>query len=268
MDPETDRAFQTINNSGGTLEDKLAAVDKLWATDQAKADIRHALLETRPPDVTSLPATSAEPEPPKLTATGQALQSALDFIGRGGERADIQAELDRRVASATQAGDADTANALSALAFNYLISSSEPAAGSTSAGWAYLGNVQRDIAAGKYNVGATAPASSAPSSIDAAQNRLAQAVREGNPREIALAQRALQQAKVEAVKSRTETTTTTTAQVTPGAAAPLSGADRLTATKWPEVVALKQTLQSLDGATITVNTVTAETTNDFLYGRS
>ena len=195
---------------------------------------------------------------PKLTTTGQALQTALDTIGRGGERADIQAALDQQIIQANQAGDANTAHALEIVSHNYAISDTEAASVSTTEGWAALGNLQRDIAQGKYNDTTAATPAPAPtpapvqSPTDIAQNRLAQAVQGGNPQAIQKAEQDLQQAKVGAVQDRQTVVHTTSAPAAPVVAvAPTN--DPLT-----YVQNLHAALNALDGTTITVNTVTSD----------
>lgn len=210
-------------------------------------------------DVKIQPAGDPVDPPPKLTTTGQALQSALDLVGRGGERSVIEGQINQQVMSARQSGDETTANALQALLSNYhLASVSEAATGSNTEGFAYLGNVQRDITAGKYNE--TAPAAAAPapatspqqSAINAATNRYAAAVAGGNPQAIAVAERDLNELKVESVKTRTTTTTTTT--VSAPHAAPVSTGAPTDALAYAR--AFRKEIQALDGATVTVNTVT------------
>ena len=199
---------------------------------------------------------------PKLTATGQALQSALDLIGQGGDKASIVAQIDQQIIAANASGDQATAEALKMVAFNY--ANYDQFADSSTQGIAYLRQVQGDIAQGKYNdTTAVAPSPAAPapapvqSPTDIAQDRLAQAVQGGNPQAIQKAEQDLHQAEYDAVHSQTSTTTTTasTTSLSTRPVPAMSTSDALVATQWPQVIALKQTLEALDGATVTVKTV-------------
>lgn len=200
-------------------------------------------------DVSILP---AEPEKPKLNKTGQALQSALDLVGRGGDKQTIVDTINRQAYDALVAGDTETSAQLAAVASNYADSAREDYGVSTDKGLAYLGNVQRDITAGKYNETPvpTPTVSTNPPPVDMAQNRLAQAVREGNPAEIAKAQQDLQRAKVAEVNARAPDPV---GVVNHAQNAPPRVASRMDALTY--VQTLSSELDALDGATITVNTV-------------
>lgn len=214
----------------------------------------------------------AEDTGPKLTDVGQAAQDALNMIGAGGDRAEIVAELYRRAMQARRDGKADVANMLEAIAFNY--EHAAEFANSDTQGIAFLRRVQMDLNAGKYTVGGQSalekpvePDPSAPTkSIGSIPSGTGVNNAGRNPSPLDMAPQSRRNREPVA---RPEVSRPSIHSGEMGARLRRARNDSIVARYWPELVALKETLESLNGATVYVNQVQVDRYrgDEFLNGR-
>lgn len=228
------------------------------------------------PVQTPTPETPPE-DKPHLSELGQAIQDSLAEIARGGDRSQIVADIQGKATAAAKAGKTDIAQQLTAIASEY--ANAGDYANQSDRGLGYLMGLQRDLAGGKYTIGGDSKGTGGTVALPTGYT----------------APTGQYQGWGFTYDSPTgDINDATNLYVSPPPPPPdtwyqgwgfeyqsatgdindtitgirWTASDDIVKQNWPTLYALKQTLMSLDGATVTVNTVpVADTSADFLNGR-
>lgn len=231
------------------------------------------------------PETPAAPveDKPHLSELGQAIQTALTSIGRGGDKDKIVADIQAKALSAAKSGKMDIAAQLTAIASEY--ANSADFANSADRGIGYLSSLQQSLNAGVYTIGGdskgaggsvalptgyTPPTgqyegwgftyNSPTGDINDATNLY--------PNLPPQPKTGVYNPDLPWLQGWGFEYQSATGSINDATAARWTAEDELVKKTWPNLYALKVTLEQMDGATVTVVNVPAPDPAGFLNGRT
>lgn len=231
------------------------------------------------------PKTEKTEDKPHLSDLGQAIQDALDSIGRGGDKSKIVAGIQARAMTAAQSGKMDIAAQLTAIASEY--ANSADFANQSDRGIGYLMGLQADLTAGNYTIGGgtkgsggtvavppgyTPPAGqyqgwgftydSPTGDVNDASN-----LYPNLPPPPPAPKTGVYNPDLPWLQGWGFEYQSPTGDINDASAARWTAEDELVRQNWPQLWALKVTLEKLDGATVTVVTTPAPDPAEFLTTR-